>query len=200
MEAILDHWIDWTAHDKTQTYPMLVITASDRETEAFEAFRKLAEMCKGLPGKGYQKQLAALEEDRLRGLGRFKVDIGTLLGLITAIEEDAIKKQLATAWIRSLVIAKQREWNPKKFMVTCLCGVELKNEKKRLAHARKCKVIQQSLPLLRRVKKSLGGLGKKMPKRFKEARMLKKIVKPTQKKSTPTLIDVVKKQKAKKKK
>lgn len=195
MEAILDHWIDWETPDK-QTYPMLVITASEKEAQAYEAFRRLGELCKGLPGKAYQKQLLGLQKDGLRRQTYMTVDIGTLLALVSVINEDAVKRQLMTGWLRSFVVSKQREWNPKKFEITCLCGVSFKNEKKRIAHAKKCQVIKKYMPLLKRVKQSLSASEK--PKEKKVAKPTTKITKKSKKK-TQTLLDVVNKQKSKKK-
>lgn len=147
MKAFVQSWRDWS---NDQSYPVLIVEADKQDQEQCAALKALEGFCKGIPGRGYLKQMAAVDN-----LGHLVIDLGTLLTMVGQIQSHERSVNIGIGWLKSTVAAKQKEWNPKKSEILCLCGSIFKSEKLRAKHIRKCSVVKEQMPLLRRAKISM---------------------------------------------
>src|SRR6202042_1786992 len=102
------------------------------------------------------------------------IDVGTLITSYSQILKDKTSKTYAAGWLHSLVAAKHYDKKSEP-LFTCRCGQTFKKDKIRKAHLKKCAVIQQDMPLLRRCKESLDKLSGKKASSGKASKQSKEL-------------------------
>ena len=181
----------WKLYGKDLEYPVLSIEASKEELNATDALYKLDQICRGLGGICLNKSLATVSnKDTKAQRTIFDIDLGTLLTLCAAIQAETAKRTFATAWLRNLADSyKGRVSDKVPDELRCRCGLTFKREKQAKQHRKRCSVIVEAMPLLRRVVKALKDLSGKKESNGNSKSKASKLQKAKSRKVRPQIPD-----------